>query len=155
MWLPPAPLSSPEPWPLYLSSWLLWFQQGLLNLRFLGRGGLNAKRYWIWKDHQAKIQKKLWADEQGYYFCNIVTVSPEAQGKGVGKKLMGEVLERADREGKACYLESSKKEPNVDIYGRMGFEVVGDMECEEGGDVCKVLLIMTCFEAWPLAPEWR
>ncbi len=24
------------------------------------------------------------------------------------------------------------REPNVVIYGKMGFEVVGEMECEEG-----------------------
>jgi GNAT superfamily N-acetyltransferase len=144
MWMPPSSPSAPEPWPLYLSSWLLWFQQGLLNIRFWGRGGLNAKRYWIWKEKQAKVQGGLWTDEKGYYFCNIVTVSPDAQGKGVGKLLMGTVLRRADREGVKCYLESSRERPNVEIYGRMGFKVVGEMECEEGGEVCKVSFLNLC-----------
>ena len=42
------------------------------------------------------------------------------------------VLERADREGVCCYLESSRKDPNVKIYERFGFRLVREMECKEG-----------------------
>jgi GNAT superfamily N-acetyltransferase len=101
-----------------------------------------VKRYYIWKQQQAKMQERLWTDERGYFFCNIVTVAPEVQGNGVGKLLMGEVLAMADREGMKCYLESSREKPNVEIYSKMGFKVVGNMECEEGGDICKVSLFL-------------
>lgn len=50
------------------------------------------------------------------------------------------VTDRADREGRKCYLESSKKVPNVEIYRKMGFEVVREIECRDEGDVC-----MVCF----------
>lgn len=104
-----------------------------MNLWY-GRGGLNVKRYWLWKDSQAEAQSALWTDERGYYFCNIVTVLPEAQGKKVGRALMEEVLEKADREGMKCYLESSRKEPNVAIYERFGFRLVLEMVCDDDGD---------------------
>jgi len=38
----------------------------------------------------------------------------------------------ADREGKMCYLESSRREPNVAIYEKFGFRLVREMECREG-----------------------
>ena len=133
MWLPPRRTSEPESWSLYLSYWYLWLNQIRINLWF-GRGGLNTKRYWIWKERQAEAQKELWTDERGYYFCNIVTVLPEWQGKGVGRALMDEVLRRADNEGMRCYLESSLRIPNVAIYEKFGFRLVREMECKDGED---------------------
>jgi hypothetical protein len=123
-----------------LDAWALWFRQGLLNVRFLGRGGLRAPRYWIWKARQAEAQKELWTDEHGYYFCNIVTVLPGEQGRGIGKKLMQGVMDTADREGRKCYLESSRMVPNVAIYEKMGFRLVREMRCEDGvkGEGCDV-----------------
>jgi GNAT superfamily N-acetyltransferase len=102
-----------------------------MNLWY-GRGGLSTKRYWIWKERQAEAQKELWTDEKGYYFCNIVTVLPEAQGKGVGKALIEEVISQADKQGVWCYLESSRREPNVAIYEKFGFKLAKEMECKDG-----------------------
>jgi GNAT superfamily N-acetyltransferase len=112
-----------------------------MNLWY-GRGGLSTKRYWIWKARQAEAQKELWTDEKGYYFCNIVTVLPECQGQGVGRKLMEEVLRMADAEGVGCYLESSRREPNVRIYEKFGFNLVREMECREEGEDGIVLYCM-------------
>lgn len=137
MWLPPKPLSEPESWYSYFQSWVLWGRQLATNLRY-GRGGLNVKRYYVWKENQAKMQSEIWTDEKGYYFCNIVTVLPGIQGKGIGRKLFEVVTKKADQEGMRCYLESSRSEPNVKIYEKVGFHLVKEMECEEGGDVCKV-----------------
>jgi len=137
MWQPPTPLSAPPTWDAYIQSWLLWLQQLGMNA-YYGRGGLNVRRYWIWKTKQAIAQKELWTDEAGYYFCNIVTVLPECQGQGVGRRLFAEVTDRADREGRCCYLESSREVPNTEIYERLGFRKVKEMECEDGGSVCKL-----------------
>ncbi|KAF1829110.1 acyl-CoA N-acyltransferase [Decorospora gaudefroyi] len=131
MWLPPRPTSEPESWSLYLSYWYLWANQVRMNLSY-GRGGLSKTRYWIWKARQAEAQADLWTDDKGYYFCNIVTVLPEAQGQGVGRALMEEVLRMADREGRKCYLESSRREPNVAIYNKFGFRLMREMECRDG-----------------------
>ncbi|KAL9052765.1 MAG: hypothetical protein Q9162_005185 [Coniocarpon cinnabarinum] len=150
MWQPPS-IARPSPrstWRQYLmsfvspsawsdwtsnqaSAWSLWGAQLQTNLRH-GRGGLIVRRYWIWKDAQAEAQQSLWQDPDGYYFCNIITVSPDAQGKGVGRALMDVVLKRADAEGRRCYLESSRDVPNVSIYERMGFMVVRTMQCQDG-----------------------
>lgn len=82
----------------------------------------------------------------------MVAVAPEAQGLGVGRRLFDVVLERADDEGVGCYLESSKKVPNVEVYGRFGFEVGLEMECrderghdgEEDGETCMVCSFFSC-----------
>ena len=140
MWLPPRAPTEPETWSLYLSYWWLWANQIRMNLWY-GRGGLSTKRYWIWKERQAEAQGEVWKDAKGYYFCNIVTVLPEAQGKGVGRALMDEVLAKADKEGVPCYLESSRNVPNVAIYERFGFRLVREMECRDGrGDKDAVML---------------
>lgn len=140
-WLAPQPLSQQITWYTWFQSWVLSFNQLITNIRYLGRGGLRTNRYWIWKQRQQEAQSQIWDDPRGYYFCNIVAVAPEAQGKGVGRMLFEAVTKRADREGVKCYLESSKSVPNVQIYEKMGFEMKREMECRDGEDVCMV---------WPL-----
>lgn len=132
MWLPPSNPFAPQSWSDYLGSWSLWLRQVHMNATY-GRGGLNVKRYWIWKAAQAKAQGELWTDEKGYYFCNVVTVLPEAQGRGIGKELFGVVMKQADAEGRRCYLESSRAEPNMKIYERMGFALKKEMVCDDDG----------------------
>lgn len=139
-WLPPHPHTQPETWYTWSQNWLLSFNQLLNNIRYLGRGGLRTNRYWIWKQRQQEAQAQIWDDPRGYYFCNIVAVRPEAQGKGVGRLMFEVVTKRADEEGMKCYLESSKRVPNVAIYERMGFEMKKVMECRDGEDVCMVCL---------------
>lgn len=137
-WLPP---SEKESWSDYFGAWSLWLEQVRMNLLF-GRGGLDVKRYWIWKAAQAKAQAELWTDPKGYYFCNIVTVLPEAQGKGVGKALFRTVADVADAEGRRCYLESSRAEPNLAIYERMGFELRKEMVCDDEGEAITLYCMM-------------
>jgi GNAT superfamily N-acetyltransferase len=112
-----------------------------MNL-YYGRGGLNVKRYYIWKANQAELQKEIWTDPRGYYFCNIVTVLPSAQGLGIGKKLFEVITNVADQEGMPCYLESSRDEPNIKIYERMGFHFVKEMECNDDGVICKLFCMI-------------
>lgn len=70
-----------------------------------------------------------------------MTVLPEVQGQGVGRKLMEEVLKMADEEGVCCYLESSRREPNVPIYEKFGFKLAREMECKDGdGEKDKITL---------------
>ncbi|KAI9753180.1 MAG: hypothetical protein M4579_005295 [Chaenotheca gracillima] len=137
MWLRPQAHNEPPSWQEWSEGWLLWLQQIGMNLRY-GHGGLNVRRYYIWKSAQQALHDELWKDPRGYYFCNIVTVRPEAQGRGVGKSLMKKVLDQADKEGVMCYLESSRAEPNIAIYERMGFYAVREMECDDKGVKVKV-----------------
>ncbi|KAJ5895071.1 Acyl-CoA N-acyltransferase [Penicillium taxi] len=137
-WHSPRAASEPQTWSIWAQGWLLSFRQLMNNIRFLGRGGLNVNRFWVWKQTQQAAHEALWTDRCGYYFCNIVAVSSQARGMGIGKRLMQTVMEKADRECVPCYLESSKSYPNVPMYEKMGFELIKEIECVEGGDACKL-----------------
>ncbi|KAJ9653129.1 hypothetical protein H2198_007640 [Neophaeococcomyces mojaviensis] len=130
MWTTPEMTTQPQAWTDWANDWRLWVTQGLNVLWYQGWGGLRRDRYWVWKREQGLCQKELWTDEKGYYFVNIVVVDPTCQGQGVGRKLFEIVMQRADQEGRKCYLESSRWEPNVKIYERLGFEVRKKMRCE-------------------------
>lgn len=52
---------------------------------------------------------------------------------GIGKRLFEVVMRQADAEGRKCYLESSRAEPNMAIYQKMGFELAKEMECDDQG----------------------
>lgn len=129
MWTTPAMTSKTQSWSDWTNDYRLWIEQGFNVLRYRGWGGLRKDRYWVWKREQARCQEELWNDPEGYYFVNIVTVSPDAQGKGVGRKLFEIVMNKADQEGRRCYLESSRWKPNVKIYEKLGFRVAKKMRC--------------------------
>jgi GNAT superfamily N-acetyltransferase len=129
MWMKPRKANEPQTWDEWWDEHVLWFKQGVNLLWYRGRGGLRTQRYWVWKREQAEAQRELWTDEEGYYFCNIVVVRPGVQGKGVGRLLFEVVTKKADKEGRRCYLESSKAEPNVRIYEKMGFDLRKKMTC--------------------------
>ncbi|KAJ5095920.1 Acyl-CoA N-acyltransferase [Penicillium alfredii] len=137
-WYSPKAASTTQTWSVWAQEWILSFRQLLNNIRFFGRGGLNIRRYWIWKQVQHEAHISLWDDPRGYHFCNVLGVSSEVRGMGVGKKLMESVMDLADQEGMPCYLESSKGYPNVQIYEKMGFHLVKEIECADGPDVCKI-----------------
>ncbi|KAJ5675949.1 hypothetical protein N7462_008846 [Penicillium macrosclerotiorum] len=115
-WYPPQPAYIPQTWSVWAQDWLLSFRQLLNNIRFLGRGGSMP--------HDTGSGR--------------ISVSSEARGMGVGKRLMESVMAKADQENMPCYLESSKGQPNVTIYEKMGFQLVKEIECAEGGDVCRL-----------------
>lgn len=137
-WFNPHPPSRPVSWSTWTQDWILSARQLIYNLRFAGRGGLNMRRYLLWKEMQKKTHDAVWTDPRGYYFCNVIAVSAEMRGMGLGRKLVEVVTERADRDGVPCYLESSRGEPNTIIYGKMGFELVSEIDCVEGGEACKL-----------------
>ncbi|KIX08236.1 uncharacterized protein Z518_02892 [Rhinocladiella mackenziei CBS 650.93] len=142
MWMKPRNVNEKETWSEWLDGYILWLKQGWNLVKYQGHGGLNTKRYWIWKREQANAQSEIWTDPNGYYFCNIVTVRPGIQGKGIGRQLFEIVTKMADEEGRKCYLESSKERPNIAIYEKMGFQLARKMVCEEGGDVCDLFCMV-------------
>lgn len=131
MWMSPISADATQSWSSWLDEWTLWGKQIWNLIRYQGRGGLITKRYWIWKEQQARAQEEIWTDPKGYYFCNIVVVKPGLQGQGIGKKLFEVVTKKADAEGRKCYLESSRNVPNVQIYEKLGFKLVKEMRCED------------------------
>ena len=62
---------------------------------------------------------------------NTIGVDPEQRGRGLGQPLMARVLEVADAEEVACYLESSNPR-NLSFYERLGFEVLEEVTLPNG-----------------------
>lgn len=67
--------------------------------------------------------------EPHYYFAHI-GVAPEAQGKGLGSRLMGPTLDRCDRERLPAYLEASS-ERSAALYERLGFRATGELRASD------------------------
>jgi ribosomal protein S18 acetylase RimI-like enzyme len=70
------------------------------------------------------------------WHAQSVVVLPEWQRRGIGKRLMAEVLRRAERDGVMVGLESSVK--GEGLYRKLGFELLGRFTTEadalEGAD---------------------
>ena len=64
------------------------------------------------------------------WYLFILGVEPRVQRRGLGGALMRPVLERADSEQLACYLET-ENERNVAFYLKQGFELI--VNGEEAG----------------------
>lgn len=62
--------------------------------------------------------------DRAHEYLLMIAVSPEHQGKGLGKALIEPVLERCDREGTPAYLEASS-ERSGRLYERLGFAFTG------------------------------
>jgi len=71
--------------------------------------------------HDTKAQVMGERDDDHWYLVYLGT-RPSGRGKGYARKVVDRVTRMADREGRACYLESSN-EVNRVIYGKMGFEL--------------------------------
>lgn len=127
------------------------------------RIALWALGWWFWASHL--ISNKIWPDrisdlkavkdfeewnkmdDQKYWtshperhdrwHAGSVVVSPEYQGQGIGRLLMGHVMERAQKEGLLMGLMAS---PHGEIlYRKLGFEMLGDfchrVANDEGGGI--------------------
>ena len=60
--------------------------------------------------------------EKPLWYLQVIGVSPEAQGLGVGKRLLAPAMDLADREQVPCYLETSNPDA-VPFYLGAGFEI--------------------------------
>ena len=60
-----------------------------------------------------------------HHFLQMIGVRPEYQGKGYGSKLIRPVLDRIDKEGLACYLET-QDDIDVPLYEHYGFKIIDE-----------------------------
>lgn len=65
-------------------------------------------------------------------YLSHIGVAPEQQGEGIGTALMHDGLARADRDGVAAWLETSKAR-NATYYEGFGFRTVVDEDAPDGG----------------------
>ncbi|KAH7395117.1 hypothetical protein DE146DRAFT_615244 [Phaeosphaeria sp. MPI-PUGE-AT-0046c] len=70
-------------------------------------------------------------EHEAWYLVYLGT-KPAGRGKGHARKLIEHVTAQADREGRACYLESSNAS-NPPIYRRFGFETCRTVQLQRGG----------------------
>jgi ribosomal protein S18 acetylase RimI-like enzyme len=56
-----------------------------------------------------------------HLYFSYIGVAPDAQGRGLGSRLMRPALDRCDEEGLPAYLEASS-ERNAALYERLGFQ---------------------------------
>lgn len=56
----------------------------------------------------------------GAWYLSILGVSPAAQGRGIGARLLAPTLAEADAAGAPCFLETFTP-PSVGFYERLGF----------------------------------
>jgi ribosomal protein S18 acetylase RimI-like enzyme len=62
-----------------------------------------------------------------YWYLVLLGVDPLYQGKGIGGTILNPVLEKADRAGQPCYLETMN-ETNLAFYIKKGFAVADQCE---------------------------
>ncbi len=66
--------------------------------------------------------------ERKHAYLWFLGVAPEAQGHGVGSRLLKVGTDRCDAAGLPAYLET-QTERNVALYRRHGFEVISEHRC--------------------------
>jgi ribosomal protein S18 acetylase RimI-like enzyme len=62
-----------------------------------------------------------------HQYLHVVGVSPEHQGRGLGRSLLLPALRRFDQQGEPAYLETFKPS-NVPFYEKLGFRSVGRVD---------------------------
>lgn len=61
------------------------------------------------------------------YYVLFLSVIPEAQGQGIGEKLLDNVFDRAKAQGhRSCHLDLASDYPAVRFYKRMGMEILSE-----------------------------
>ena len=67
-----------------------------------------------------------------HWYLSELGVRPQSQGRGLGSKLMFEILARCDRDGVPAYLESSTERSRA-LYQRHGFQTSEVIHMPRGG----------------------
>ncbi|HVL14554.1 MAG TPA: hypothetical protein VM529_18420, partial [Gemmata sp.] len=111
-------------WP---GTWSQFRAGGLLLLWELGwRGGRLLTRL----EHEFDAARHRHVPGPHCY-VPMLGVRPEMQGRGLSRAVFGPVFTAADRDRVPVYLETMT-EPNVAIYTRLGFELVGKSQLTGG-----------------------
>ncbi|KAI9865282.1 MAG: hypothetical protein M1824_003436 [Vezdaea acicularis] len=123
IWMVPG--SKMDDWKLLLTSGL-W----RLNYKFSREGRVRFFNEFLPLLARTKAEVLGPREDESYYLVYLGT-KPDAQGKGYGRTLIEHITDKADQEGRPCYLESSAGE-NITFYQRRGFEVVRTIYLERG-----------------------
>jgi GNAT superfamily N-acetyltransferase len=124
---------------IYILAWYFWLYNMVHNFVWKDRitdfANLKKIEAWFAKDTQRYWES--YPERANRWHANSVVVGPEWQGKGIGRMLMGEVLNWAQSEMVVVGLTSSPHGEH--LYRKLGFEMLGDfyrrVEGEEGGGI--------------------
>jgi len=123
LWMPPG--KNMDDWWTILRSgmWRLYF-------KLSAEGKKRFYSEFLPLLHHTKEEVLGNRDNDSYYLVYLGS-KPSARGKGYAKKLIEHMTERADREGRATYLESSA-DVNLTYYHKHGFELKKQIQLERG-----------------------
>jgi ribosomal protein S18 acetylase RimI-like enzyme len=94
------------------------------EVEILGDHAQRHRAFWEWVgEHEPSEPLR---------YLSHIGVAPERQGRGLGTLLLRDGLARADREGVASWLETSRSN-NAAYYERFGFGTVVDADAPDGG----------------------
>jgi ribosomal protein S18 acetylase RimI-like enzyme len=65
--------------------------------------------------------------EDAHWYLAFIGIEPGRQRRGLGRRLLAPTLERADRDGCLCYLETPFPDTRA-FYRRLGFEDTAELE---------------------------
>jgi GNAT superfamily N-acetyltransferase len=65
-----------------------------------------------------------------HFYLFVLGTARAVQSRGIGSRMLHEILDRCDRQGLGAYLESSNAR-NVPFYARHGFEVLTEVKLSE------------------------
>lgn len=123
LWMPPGSVDN---------GWLTILRSGMWRLYYQ----LTAEGWSRYYDelmpllHDTKHEVMGERDNDCYYLVYLGT-KPSARGRGYARKLLNDMIERADAETRAVYLESSSLSNNV-YYGKFGFEYKREIRLTRG-----------------------
>jgi GNAT superfamily N-acetyltransferase len=83
-------------------------------------------------ESSAKKWHKAEGPKEVHWYVECVGVSPDFNGKGMGRDLMEKVGELADKVGVSCYLEAGAR--NRGFYEKMGYLVLTSEQIEDPVD---------------------
>jgi len=69
--------------------------------------------------------------ESPHYYLLFLATQPRLRSRGIGSAILGQILERCDRDGVPMYLDATA-ERNRDLYLRHGFEVTEEVRLPGG-----------------------
>ncbi|HMV84448.1 MAG TPA: GNAT family N-acetyltransferase [Blastocatellia bacterium] len=107
-------------------------QQLFLQLQFRGRQAHYAQYpnpdHRIILDEELPIGRLLVSRLEKEIRLVDIALLPEHRGRGIGAKLIQELLHEAARSGKVVRLHVEKFNRAQQLYGRLGFEIAGDAQ---------------------------
>ncbi|KAF1976551.1 hypothetical protein BU23DRAFT_596948 [Bimuria novae-zelandiae CBS 107.79] len=110
-----------------------------------------------WKKYESEylgpveaVKASVFREGETFYSVMVMATAEAQRGKGLARKVLGKVLERARREGKPVWAEASSTSRG--FYAQCGFEDVGEAvvlgrRCVEGKETEDVLVFPMVL--WP------